>query len=145
MYCTLKTLAYPLAGGNEDTLEVMMFLHNLGQSRYQSFIYSSLMYALMAKAVLCLGIIKKSNQIKSNSGSAAQEEKNRQRLEDCHSTHRPALQYLAQAGYRHPFAALPHIMNAGCHPEAYQSYTQLAARTTTIYKYVVIIWERKRH
>lgn len=84
------------------------------------------------------------NQIKSNSGSAAQEEENRQRLEDCHSTHRPAHLYLAQAGYRQSFAALPHIMDAGCHPEAYQSYTQFAAGTTTIYKYVVIMWERKR-
>lgn len=47
----------------------------------------------MAKAVLCLGHIK---NIKSNPGSAAWEEEDRQRPADGHATHRPTLQYMAQ-------------------------------------------------
>ena len=46
-----------------------------GQSRWQSFVHLSLMLDLVAKAILYLEHIKiKSNQIKSNLGSVAQEE-----------------------------------------------------------------------
>ena len=48
----------------------------LGTEKMASFVYHSLMPSLVAKAFLCLELIKiKSNQIKSNPGSTTQEGK----------------------------------------------------------------------
>ena len=74
-----------------------------GQNRWQSSVYPSLMPALMAKTVLCLGL----NQIKLNQIKSMQprEGGGRQRPMDLRATHSPALQHTAQVSHRYLHAA----------------------------------------
>lgn len=80
-----------------------------GQSRWQLFFHPRLMPGLLARAILCLGLIKKSNQTKSNQIQAAQRRK--RKTETCrqpcvHQTCPPAL--------------------GTCHPGTHQSHGQPA-------------------
>ena len=88
-----------------------------GQSTWQSFVHPSLMPGLVAKAVLCLGLMK----IKSIPGNATWKEEDRQRIVDCHAT--PDLPYsecTAQAGHeKHQLATIP-WMDGRYRPAAHQ-------------------------
>jgi len=95
----------------------------------QSFGHPNLMPGLVAKAALC---------------NAAQKKEDRQRLIDCHATHRSASQCMAQVGHRHQLAATPHSMDGGCHPGTCQLHGQPAVVATTMCKYAMVRWERKR-
>jgi len=64
------------------------------------------------RLIACLGLIKvKSNLIKSRQYSTGGD-----RQTDCHATHTPALQHMAQAGHRHLIATIPYNMDGECHP-----------------------------
>ena len=78
--CMLRIIFTP-GNGQGDTL-LVVFVCKSGQSRWQSFVHPSLMPGLVAKAVLCLGLIK----IKS--AQAAQRRRRKtDRPTDLHVTH----------------------------------------------------------
>jgi hypothetical protein len=66
----LKDVMCLFGNRKRDNLWVVVFIYQLGQRRWQSIVYTSLMSDLMGKAVLCSGLIK----IKSNLGSTVQDE-----------------------------------------------------------------------
>lgn len=77
-----------------------------------------------------------------NPGSTVQEKEDRQRIVDCHATHRAALQSMAQEGHRHLLAVTPSSADGGCHPVARQLRGQPAAGAIMPCEFVVVRWER---
>jgi hypothetical protein len=96
----------------------------------------------LERLMTCLRLIKIKSNL--NPGSAAQEEEDRQRPADCHASHGPALQCMAQVGHRHMLATMQHNMDGECHSGTHQPCVQLVLGAISMCEYVVIRRERKR-
>ena len=117
---------------------MVMFLYQSEQSTQQSSVCPTLMPGLVAKAVLCLGLIK----IKSNPGSTAHEKTDRPA--DHHATHQLALLPMA-----HLLVVVTCLLSCqavwteGVTQGPASRHDQLAAGATAMYEYVVDRWKRK--
>lgn len=115
-----------------------MFLFSQGQSRWQSFVYPSLMSGLLAKSFIPRTL---KNKIKSKP-SHLREERQRYIFHHAMRTwgsgiHRPTFHPTSQAGLRHLLRAIACSIEWDCHPRTWQPWSQPAVVTTTIWEYVV--------
>lgn len=109
-----------------------------GQSRWQSFVGTSLMPGLVANVVLCLGLIK-NKSVKSNQIQAVHHRRKKTDRDlwiPCHLQTWPLA--MIQVGHRHPLSAMMYSKDRGCHPGPF-TYVE----ATTVWKYVLVRWQRK--